>query len=219
MKWFYCLLILMLSPALIWGNEYEVPVNSTGNLFILSIKNPYQHPLKNIKLNVIENPEWITINTMEIAIDSIPAIQKYDAEVKFIVSDVSPGLKGAVIFSVTDKFNNVLCIRNIDLCTILKPEKAALISAYPNPANSGTTICYDIADISQVNLEIYNVLGRKVCTLVDDIKTAGRWHVVWDGRNSQDQSVSSGTYIIVMSIKNINSHKTEKFSSTIILQK
>lgn len=152
MKCFYCLLILILSPVLIWGNEYDVPVGTEGNLFILSVKNPYQHPLKDITLNAISNPEWIAIDAAKIAIDSIPAGQKFDVELKFFVPDLSPGLKGTVVIKVTDIFNNELCTRNINLRTILKPNKAALIGAYPNPANQGTNICYDIADISHVKL-------------------------------------------------------------------
>ncbi|MBN1348468.1 T9SS type A sorting domain-containing protein [candidate division KSB1 bacterium] len=219
MKYLHYLIIFILSPVLIWGHEYEVPVDTEGNLFILSVQNPYQHPLRELKLNVISTLEWILINKREIDIDSIPALQKRDVEISFTVSDGRPDLKGTIHFSVTDALDNILCFHTINLCTIMKPEKSALSGTYPNPANPGITICYDVADMSHVQLEIYNVLGRHVRTLVNEIKTAGRWNAVWDGKNSLAQYVSSGTYIVTMYIKGVNTKKTEKFSSKIIIQK
>jgi flagellar hook assembly protein FlgD len=66
---------------------------------------------------------------------------------------------------------------------------------YPNPFNPTTTISYQIPQVSDVKLVIYNVLGQKVRTLVNDRLEAGYHSVVWDGRNELGQTVSSGVYI------------------------
>jgi len=65
---------------------------------------------------------------------------------------------------------------------------------FPNPFNATTTIRYALPDNAQVRLEVFNVLGQKVKTLVDEFQTAGYKQVVWDGRNDRGDQVASGIY-------------------------
>ena len=66
---------------------------------------------------------------------------------------------------------------------------------YPNPFNPATTITYGLAERAAVTLSIYDVSGRLVRTLVDEVQEPGRsYTVVWDGRNAFGRSVSSGIY-------------------------
>jgi hypothetical protein len=78
------------------------------------------------------------------------------------------------------------------------PEDFALAQNVPNPFNPETTIEYAIpAKVSgkvRVTLRIYNLLGQPVRTLVDEEKSPGRYHVVWDGKNEAGVRVSSGVY-------------------------
>jgi hypothetical protein len=70
------------------------------------------------------------------------------------------------------------------------PEEFSLGKSYPNPFNSRTTIQYSLAEASDVTIEIYDILGRKIETLVPGIQPAG-WHsVVWDAEN-----LPSGVYL------------------------
>jgi len=67
---------------------------------------------------------------------------------------------------------------------------------YPNPFNPSTTIDFSIPEQVQVTLEIYNVLGQRVKTLVaGEMYDPGHYNVVWDGRNQNGNPVSSGMYI------------------------
>jgi len=70
-----------------------------------------------------------------------------------------------------------------------------LFSNYPNPFNPTTTITYEIPRASKVILTIYNTLGQKIKTLVNKQQTAGRYELVWDGRNETEQEVASGIYL------------------------
>ncbi len=65
---------------------------------------------------------------------------------------------------------------------------------HPNPFNPSTTIEFDIAKRSFVTLEISNVVGQKVRTLVSQQMTAGSHQVIWLGRNDAGQKVASGIY-------------------------
>ncbi len=69
-----------------------------------------------------------------------------------------------------------------------------LLKAYPNPFNPTTTISYSIADDQKVTLTIYNTMGQKVRTLVNENRVAGRHIIEWNGRNDSNIQASSGIY-------------------------
>lgn len=75
------------------------------------------------------------------------------------------------------------------------PEGFNLGGNYPNPFNARTTISYSLPAEAEVNLDIYNITGQKVRTLVNKRQTAGYKTVMWDGRDESGQPVSSGIYI------------------------
>jgi len=76
-------------------------------------------------------------------------------------------------------------------------------AAYPNPANPTTTIGFTLAEAGHVTVDIYNVAGQKVNTLVDDEMSAGKHSVVWDG-----SGFSAGVYFYT--VKSGNFSKTMK---------
>ena len=65
---------------------------------------------------------------------------------------------------------------------------------YPNPFNPSTQILFDVRQTSQVTLDIYNVIGQKVRTLVNGIRGAGQYTESWDGTNGVGRPMSSGVY-------------------------
>lgn len=69
-----------------------------------------------------------------------------------------------------------------------------LMQNYPNPFNPTTTIMYQIPSESNVTLVIYDILGNEITTLVNDTKTVGVHHSVWNGLDRNGKSVSSGMY-------------------------
>jgi hypothetical protein len=84
------------------------------------------------------------------------------------------------------------------------PTKFALYQNYPNPFNPVTTINYDIPQGMrvQVKLEIFNLLGQHVSTLVGKIQQAGYYSVCWDGRNIDGGKAPSGIYFLVLQARN-----------------
>ena len=71
----------------------------------------------------------------------------------------------------------------------LIPEKFDLLQNYPNPFNPATTIPFNLPQQSNVLLTIYNILGQKVITLIDDNLPAGRYQHTWSVKN-----LASGIY-------------------------
>ena len=66
---------------------------------------------------------------------------------------------------------------------------------YPNPFNASTQIAYRLVTPGPVRLEIYNVLGQPVHTLVDEFQVAGFHQVHWDARDQRGFAVAAGVYI------------------------
>ncbi len=85
----------------------------------------------------------------------------------------------------------------------LLPEYSVIESAYPNPFNSDITIVYSASNLGpqppEIKLQVFDIQGRVVRTLVDERKAMGTYRAVWDGTNDSGQPVSSGTYIAKVS--------------------
>ncbi len=90
-----------------------------------------------------------------------------------------------------------------------RPEAYALRENYPNPFNPETTIKYQLPEAGQVRLEVYNMLGQVVKTLVDNqFQNAGRYTLQWDATNNSGQPLSSGVYFYrVVAGGEFQSHK------------
>jgi hypothetical protein len=76
----------------------------------------------------------------------------------------------------------------------------ALAPAFPNPFNPVTTIPFEVAVPSPVQLRIYDVSGRLVTTLTDRVIEAGRHWVMWNGTDNHGRQVSSGVYFCRLTI-------------------
>jgi len=77
------------------------------------------------------------------------------------------------------------------------PDFFELFQNYPNPFNPSTSIRYNLAEEIGVTLKIYDILGREVVTLVNELQPAGEYEVVW-----QSQTQASGIYIYRLKTSN-----------------
>ncbi len=74
------------------------------------------------------------------------------------------------------------------------PKSYALHQNYPNPFNPATQIAFSLPFGSDVRLDIFNIMGQNVTTLVDGYRPAGTHTVTWDGKNGDGEPVASGVY-------------------------
>jgi hypothetical protein len=75
------------------------------------------------------------------------------------------------------------------------PTQFALGQNYPNPFNPETLIQYEVPTNTAVRLEVFNLLGRKVRTLVEEGHAAGAYSVTWDGTTDAGTAVATGVYV------------------------
>ena len=86
------------------------------------------------------------------------------------------------------------------------PQINVLNQNYPNPFNPETSIVFSLKDAGNVSLDIYNLKGQKVKTLLNEHREAGTHNIVWNGKDDNGKSVASGVFFYRM--------KNGKFSST-----
>ena len=86
------------------------------------------------------------------------------------------------------------------------PISFVLEQNYPNPFNPTTIIRYQLSEFTHVELTIYNQLGQRIKTLVNERQLAGDYQSEWNGRNEMGQQVSSGVYFYRL--------RAESFSET-----
>ena len=75
------------------------------------------------------------------------------------------------------------------------PKRFEVSQNFPNPFNPSTTIRYELPKETYVRINIYNLLGQKVKTLVNSDKEAGTYNTIWNGRDNYGNEVASGIYI------------------------
>ena len=87
------------------------------------------------------------------------------------------------------------------------PYVTRLEGNYPNPFNPETTFRFSIKDAGNARLDIFNLRGQLVRTLVNGNLNAGQHQVVWNGKDQAGRSVSSGVYLYRLTAKNYSSTK------------
>jgi len=98
------------------------------------------------------------------------------------------------------------------------PVDYGLSQNYPNPFNPETIISYQLPEAADVQLDIYNINGQLITTLVNSYVKEGYHHVVWDGRDESAKTVAGGMYIFTIRATNINA-ETFRFSKKMTFMK
>jgi len=92
------------------------------------------------------------------------------------------------------------------------PRVFALGDAVPNPFNSTVAVEFDVPKEAEVTVEIFNILGKKIVTLIDEELSAGRYKAVWDSRDGSGRTMPSGTYLYRMRALDGDFEETKKMT-------
>ena len=99
------------------------------------------------------------------------------------------------IVGSNDNTPNTLVVGVLSIDEGLVPDVFALHQNYPNPFNPTTQIRYDLPEDQFVSITIYDVMGRKIRSLMNTNQTAGYHTIRWDARNDMGEGISAGMYI------------------------
>jgi len=126
--------------------------------------------------------------------------------IKLILTHPTSGLRqlGEIEVDITDpltvkhadtKYDNLVSVAGI-------PHTFMVYKNYPNPFNPETLIKFTLPEKNHVRIEIFNVFGQKIRTLIDADVNAGYHSIVWNGKNDLKVPASSGTYFFRVSTEN-----------------
>jgi len=86
----------------------------------------------------------------------------------------------------------------VDSKEVATPQQFALSRNFPNPFNPSTTLSYSLAHETEVSIVVYDILGKKIQTLVEGKQKAGSYTIHWNGTDESGASVPSGVYLCKM---------------------
>lgn len=116
------------------------------------------------------------------------------------VTNASYDLSNGTVIFETESIHPYYAVVSIQSTTSAPEFETTVLASfvlqqnYPNPFNPTTTIGYQIQSAGMVKLTIFNVLGKEVRQMVSDYQAAGKYQVVWDGRDNAGLIVPTGTY-------------------------
>ena len=121
------------------------------------------------------------------------------------VDDANPVPRpGVVVLEFGDK-SSPTSVKDNDVTSL--PKSFELHQNYPNPFNPTTTISFELNRTADVRLDIFDVSGRLVKTLVNARQSVGSHNVIWNGTDLNSNKVSTGIYFYSLVV---NSQKTVK---------
>jgi len=172
------------------GN-FDFSIDPEGYMLITWMDSRTGHPTP---FRQIFNPALMPVGT------NVPA---YASEAPLMRTPVTSGYRGRGIFAWADaRANglNVYAAQEMYSTTDTDDDPTPLPTALdlkqnsPNPFNPTTKISFSMPQSGEVSLEVFNLLGQKVRTLVAGTLTAGSHDVIWDGTTDNGNSVASGMY-------------------------
>jgi len=186
---------------------YLIPYASSDNQIELRVINTGELPTEDVQVQVSQKPHWLTFIKEEQLLNALEAGEEKQAPFTFTVDRIAP-----IMESVELKFeifsNETMIGFKVIRLQVEAPTEAVLSQNYPNPFNPETTISFDLPVEGQIDLRIYDVLGREVALLAKDDRSVGHHRITWDASR-----FASGTYFYVLKAKGSNGEQvflTEK---------
>ena len=130
-----------------------------------------------------------------------------NGQLRDIVSDVIAIDSGAGLMEVVLNFHTAL---NTNADNNLINTASELIGNYPNPFNPLTKISFNVLIESKVLINVYNIKGQKIKTLLDEEKPAGTHQIEWDATDDNNKAVASGLYFYEMRIDEMDYTSVKK---------
>lgn len=133
-------------------------------------------------------PDWGTSEIQEVT---------YEASTYYIMVDAWYGECDTFVLDITENPSGIEDENDF------VPDDFAVFQNYPNPFNSCTEINYVLPFDCNVNIVVFDILGREIAILADEFQFAGYKSVIWDGLNYNGDVVSSGVYFYRFSAEEI----------------
>jgi len=168
--------------------RYDLPFGASGNKLVLSVRNTSGQLQQSVTVSVQESPQWVTFTSDQVTVPKISDGATGKVQFSFDVAEDAPiGEQGLVTLQASAP-TGMVWEKSFSL-QVAPPDQFELLPNYPNPFNPTTTIQYRLPVQMDVQVSVYNILGRKVATLADGLQEAGQQELRWDASN-----MASGLY-------------------------
>ena len=175
-------IIGLLVSQVLGQSVYSIPFSSKDNAIELTVANTSTLMAEGIKVKLTNAPAWLKFNENEITIPKLKSKEEHSASFNFSVEKTAVVNKEQMLnFSITNK-NGEQWTKEIKI-SIAPPATYELFQNYPNPFNPTTVISYQLSAVSKVSLMVYDLLGREVVTLVDELQEPGYHQTTLDARS------------------------------------
>jgi hypothetical protein len=169
----------------------------------------------NIINNVFWNSELSTLDDPFKVIaegNTVSNVQGFSTDMlKDIQTYIAAGFDFETIWDIDPLINDGFPFINLRESAVKEKDEIVRpiyeLVAYPNPFNPQTTISFSLQSDSHITLEIFNIRGQKVKTLVNDFRREGNHKVTWDGLDNNKKPVSSGIYFYKIAADNFSATK------------
>jgi hypothetical protein len=198
--------LLICTSLSIAQKSYEIPFGSKGNTIELSVTNNSTLTAEGVKVELTNAPVWLKFISKADTLQQLKPKAEQTASFTFSVEKTATVNKEQTLsFSITDKIGQQWT-KEITI-KIAPPATYELFQNYPNPFNPTTVISYQLSASSNVNLKIYDVIGREVANLVNEQQEPGGHQITLDAKR-----FASGMYIyrLVATDEDNNQHVFQK---------
>ena len=185
-----------------WMNMTLYTITHNGTSITEKLKQNYDENdgtimINRTKLEYLLNGDYTSSCNYSVWQDSLwsPEMRytyQYDSEMRLeqLNSEVFDGTQWL------ESFRDMFTYLNINSVNDDVPNSVFLLTNYPNPFNPETTIRYSLNRPGEISLEIYNLKGQKVKTLINSEVSAGSHSITWKGESDYGSDVSSGVYFL-----------------------
>jgi len=181
-----------------WRLTHEMDYNV--NSYLLQIGLPYAsnggRSIDTLYIETEVNNNSVNISKDEI-LNMLVEAKVLQGEFEWDVTGILS--TGEMVSIMSNSFSTVIDDKNYELTF---PDEYRLYNNYPNPFNPVTTIAYDLKAWSIVNLQIFDIMGRKLMTLESSVKAPGHHYTKWNGKNSKGFQMASGVYFYRLTVEN-----------------
>ncbi len=161
--------------------------------------NLQQYGSQYIKINAT-NPVKVSINTGDLTLQTIAKSVTGDYEVQSgPVLNIDPGSNTEWIYAVVVAYDEGSDFNyNLSFTDGVRDNYTnfTILGQFPNPFNSSITIKLKVITPQNIDLIVYDMLGRKIETIFTGFLSNGNYEYVWNGVNTNNEKVSSGIYYI-----------------------
>lgn len=184
--------ILLAIWGLCFGEVLEVFPGA--NRVWVEVENRRSRPVLGLVADAEDAPGWLVFRSGKV---DVPARGTAELPLSLEVVGAEEGQEGRLALALRDAEEEILKVELKVRVAFTRESK--LLSNFPDPFNPSTRIPYVLSDRVRARLEVFNSLGQRIRTLVDEVQGPGRYVVVWDGRDEDGREVGVGVYFFRLS--------------------